>query len=241
MRILIIRHAEPNYAIDGLTEKGQREAELLAEKMRGEDIDKIYVSPLGRARLTAKPIEAVKNMSAEVCEWLREFDYATVKLPYLNEPACCWDLLPEFVGEHPELYLPDRWTKVDFIAESKVPDSYRAACTEFDELLKKHGYVRDGINYRAENPNHETIALVCHYGVSSVLLSHLLNCSPYSIWQNCVTLPSSVTTLYTEERRCGTASFRMCGMGDVSHLYQGGEAASFAARFCECFTDGTRH
>ena len=33
---------------------------------------------------------------------------------------------------------------------------------------------------------------------------------------------SSVTVIYTEERRSGVASFRMSRFGDVSHLYAGG-------------------
>ena len=39
MKILIIRHAEPDYSIDSLTEKGHREAALLAEKLSKEKID----------------------------------------------------------------------------------------------------------------------------------------------------------------------------------------------------------
>ena len=33
MRILIIRHGDPDYEIDGLTEKGKREAALLAKRL----------------------------------------------------------------------------------------------------------------------------------------------------------------------------------------------------------------
>ena len=55
MRIIIVRHGEPNYAIDGLTERGAIEAELVANRLVKENISKIYCSPLGRARLTAKP------------------------------------------------------------------------------------------------------------------------------------------------------------------------------------------
>ena len=36
MRLLIIRHGDPDYAHDTLTEKGHREAALLAEKMKNE-------------------------------------------------------------------------------------------------------------------------------------------------------------------------------------------------------------
>ena len=35
MRILVIRHGDPDYAHDSLTEKGFREVNLLAEKLNG--------------------------------------------------------------------------------------------------------------------------------------------------------------------------------------------------------------
>lgn len=34
MRIIIVRHGEPNYEIDSLTEKGWEEAELASRKFR---------------------------------------------------------------------------------------------------------------------------------------------------------------------------------------------------------------
>ena len=40
MKILIIRHGDPDYAIDGLTDKGKIEAELLANHLQNEKIDK---------------------------------------------------------------------------------------------------------------------------------------------------------------------------------------------------------
>ncbi len=38
MKILIIRHAEPGYATDSLTEKGQVEAELLSRRLAGMSV-----------------------------------------------------------------------------------------------------------------------------------------------------------------------------------------------------------
>ena len=50
------------------------------------------------------------------------------------------------------------------------------------------------------------------------------------------------TTVYTEERRPGVASFRVCGFGDTSHLYAGGEFPAFSGRFCETYAcDKERH
>lgn len=54
MRILIVRHAEPDYAHNTLTEKGFKEAELLAERMKKIKIDDLYSSPQGRAVKTAE-------------------------------------------------------------------------------------------------------------------------------------------------------------------------------------------
>lgn len=241
MKILLIRHGEPNYEIDGLTEKGEREAKLLAKRLEKENISAIYCSPLGRARLTAAPTEMLLGISAEIKPWLREFDKHAVRHPYMDEDSCCWDVLPEYINTLENIYHKDLWLTEDFIKNSDIPEDYRNVCRELDELIKKHGYERCGHNYKAIKPNHDTIAIVCHFGLTGVLLSHLMNCSPYSIWQHVCTAPTAVTTLYTEERMEGEALFRAASIGDVSHLYAGDEPPSFAARFCECYTDNTRH
>ena len=241
MRILIIRHADPDYSIDGLTEVGKIEAECLADMLENEKIDAVYCSTLGRARLTAKPTLKRLGLSAEYCEWLREFSYVSVKVPYLDEPRICWDILPEYINTLPKIYSPAEWMDEPMIRDSDVYENYVHVCKELDTVLAKYGYVREGASYRAVKPNHDTVAFVCHFGLGAVLLAHLMNCSPYSIWQNTVLLPSSVTTFYTEERRDGIASMRACSIGDTSHLYAKGRKPSFSARFCECFTDDERH
>ena len=47
--------------------------------------------------------------------------------------------------------------------------------------------------------------------------------------------PTSVTELASEERQKGCAYFRGLRIGDISHLYMGGEEPSFSARFCETY------
>ncbi len=240
MRILIARHADPDYAVDGLTEVGKREAELLSRRLVKEKITKVYCSVYGRAKMTAAPTLEKLGMEAEYCEWLREFSYAKVT-GGVNLDAAAWDQLPEFMTENQDLYNPETWHQNPLIANSRVYEFYQEVCREFDGMMARHGYVREGVNYQAVAPNHDTILLVCHYGVESVLLSHIMNCSPYTFWQNAVVLPSGLTVMHTEERREGLASIRVCGIGDLSHLYAGEAEPSFAARFCECFTDDTRH
>ena len=241
MKILIIRHGEPDYAIDGLTERGKIEAELLADRLAKENINKLYCSTLGRAKLTAEPTLKRLGITAEYCEWLREFEYVKVKLPYLDAPHTTWALLPSFVADKENLYSPTEWFCADHIKSSSVKSAYDAVCQELDALLANHGYERNGNFYRAVKPNHDTLVFVCHFGLESVLLSHLMNCSPYTLWQHTCAAPTSVTTVYTEEREEGLAHFRVTAFGDTSHLYCAGVEPSSAARFRECFTDGKCH
>ncbi|MCX7778193.1 MAG: histidine phosphatase family protein, partial [Armatimonadetes bacterium] len=50
MRILLIRHSEPDYSRDTITEVGHRQAKALANSLEKIQIDRLFVSPLGRAQ-----------------------------------------------------------------------------------------------------------------------------------------------------------------------------------------------
>ena len=70
MRIIIVRHGEPDYVHDSLTEKGFREAQLLAKRLAPLDVKAYYCSPLGRAKDTAAPTLKAANRQAETLDWL---------------------------------------------------------------------------------------------------------------------------------------------------------------------------
>lgn len=233
MKLLIIRHADPNYAIDSLTETGWKEAGLLADRLCKLDINAFYVSPLGRARDTLSLTLQRLGRTAEVKDWLREFP-AVVQKP--GEPdSIAWDWLPADWTVEPRFYDKDQWLDVSVFRDAGVPELYKQVCEGLDALLAGHGYVRSGNYYRVENRNEDTIALVCHFGLESVILSRLLNVSPMVLWHGTCAAPTSVTTLTTEERREGIALFRMNAFGDTSHLYAAGREPSFSARFCEYY------
>ena len=214
---------------------------LIVQRLKKENIKKLYCSTLGRAKLTAEPTLKKLEIDVEYCSWLREFSYETVSLPYLKERDCCWDILPSYINGLGSIYSPTDWMTTDFIKNSGVYNAYLDVCREFDRVLESHGYKRDKYNYIVERPNHDTLVFVCHFGLTAMLLSHLMNCSPYTIWQHVCTPPTAVSVLYTEEREEGIALFRAGCIGDTSHLYAAGEEIAFSARFCECFTDNTRH
>ena len=240
MKLLIIRHGDPDYSIDSLTKAGKIEAELLSERLKKLDIAAFYTSPLGRAKDTATPTLKKMGREAEVLDWLREFPARIVRTGE-TEPEIPWDWLPAVWTATPEFYDKDKWLSVPCFSDSNTAEKYKEVCSGLDALLEKHGYKREGNYYKAIRPNHDTVVLFCHFGLECVLLSHLMNVSPMILWHSTCALPTSVTTLITEERREGVAAFRMTGFGDISHLYAQDREPSFAARFCECFTDDTRH
>lgn len=73
MKLLIVRHADPDYSIDSLTPTGWKEAALLAERLSRLEVAAFYVSPLGRAKDTASLTLKKMGRTATECPWLREF------------------------------------------------------------------------------------------------------------------------------------------------------------------------
>lgn len=255
MRLLIIRHGDPDYEKDSLTQKGWREARLLADRLSKIDVTKFYTSPLGRAKDTAAPTLERVHRTAEECEWLREFGPHIKRPDVATKDMISWDWLPEDWTAHEEFFRRDLWASNEIMQASTVSRGpgysaeelhtatgkrgvgaeYDWVCAQFDALLERHGYVREGDLYHARRANRDTIVLFCHFGIECVLLSHLMNVSPMILWHHLCAAPSSVTSIYTEERREGIAIFRVGAFGDISHLYAGGEEPAFAARFCETY------
>lgn len=234
MKLLIIRHADPDYELDSLTGQGWKEAELLSERISKMDICKFYVSPLGRAKDTASLTLKKMQREAEECSWLREFA-PQIYRPDREGRAIAWDWLPKDWTGSQEFYNKDAWKGNPRMEEAKVGEEYDWVARSLDGILARHGYEREGNYYRVVHGNMDTIAFFCHFGVECVMLSHLLGVSPMVLWHGTCAAPSSVTSIVTEERREGIASFRMGSFGDVSHLLMAGEQPSFAARFCECY------
>lgn len=236
MKLLIIRHADPDYAVDSLTETGWKEAALLVPRLEKLDIRAVYVSPMGRARDTASLTLKALGQEAQVLPWLREFR-SDFTFPNGTEQNRCWDWHPADWTAEPRFFDRDAWCLPDCFRNAGIRQEYDWVIENFDALLAKHGYVREGQIYRAQQPNHDTVALFCHFGLECVLLSRLLNVSPMVLWHGTCASPSSVTVLTTEERQDGVAYFRMSAFGDTSHLYAGGREPSFAGRFCETYAD----
>ncbi len=254
MRLLFIRHGDPNYELDTLTPTGRIEAELLAERMMHEKITEIFVSPLGRAKATAEPTLKKLHASAAVKDWLREFPAVVdlTKDPSLaamypdtpkNEDGTLelrkvfWDIMPDTWTGDERYFDKEAWKETPPAKAGDLEEVFERVRGGFDELLAAHGYVRENGHYRTEEGNHETLVFFCHFGLISVLLAHLWGVSPYITPHMLALAPTSVTEVFTEERKKGEVIFRATKIGDISHLYAAGREPSFSARFCETYED----
>ena len=235
MKLLIVRHGDPDYDKDSLTEKGWREVEYLSQRLSKLDIRAFYVSPLGRAKDTASLTLKKMGKTATECQWLQEFPCQIWRPDVKDKKIIAWDWLPQDWTADKRFYDREHWWENDRFTAAGVREEAQWVWDGLDELLARHGYRREGEYYRAEQPNEDTVVLFCHFGVTCVLLSHLLGISPMPLWQGTCSLPTSVTILNTEERREGIASFRMTAFGDTSHLYAAGREPSFSGRFCETY------
>ena len=241
MRLLFIRHADPDYENDSLTETGKLEATALAEYLKNEKIDAIYVSPLGRAILTLKPYLKYKDNTVEpvILDWLREFDAYT---PH-DSTKRAWDFLPSTLEEaNDDAYSLNGYINaISAYKNSDFLEKYNNVCNELDKILMSNGYQREKHHYKVISENQKTIAFFCHFGIEAMILSHIINSSPITMCQYFCAAPSSITTLYSEERRKGISQFRIASFGDTSHLALKGLKPSFSARFSETFSDPRRH
>ncbi len=232
MRILIVRHAEPDYAHNTLTEKGFKEAELLAERMKKIKIDDLYSSPQGRAVKTAEVSAEKIHKEFKVLDWLTEFEG---KIIDDEEKRIPWNLLPQFWTDRNKLYNIYTWLEDSVMSCDNVSKCQSMVNNGFDNLLGYYGYQRKGIIYECEENIDKTIVLFCHFGLGMLLVSRLTGISPVLLWQTMFMPTSSVTTFVTEEREKGEVVFKCMQLGDTSHLYAADEPISKSGLYAEFF------
>lgn len=217
MKILIIRHGEPDYAADSLTEHGIRQAHMLAERLKYADISAVYTSTMGRAKQTAKICMADRGIQIRECDWLREFDVKICDKD-IDEAVPVWDIYPKNWTQIKEYYDKTQFYTPEDAAESGIKERFDAVCSGLDSILFQHGLERRGEIYHAVSDHNKTIALFCHFGATCVITAHLLGISPIVALQGFSAEPTAIATLCTDDRFGKDVNFRLHGFGDISHI-----------------------
>jgi len=224
MLLYIIRHGDPDYANDCLTEKGKLQAEALSKRFTDIKLDRIYSSPMGRARQTAEPTCRVQGLDYTVEEWTSEsLAWQDFAVPRVNGKGRAWAFW--MVDEQTKLYDPailagKPWYEADYLKGSNSVEGYKRIVDASDEFLARQGYVREDKLYRCENPSDDRVAVFCHEGFGSLWLSHLLNI-PHNILATAYSIThSGVTILDFPDREKGSMCAPCClCYSDMSHIF----------------------
>ena len=209
MEVLLVRHGDPDYANDALTEHGIVEAQLLAASLTELPIDRIYASPLGRAQATAAPTAEAKGLVPITLDWLRE---RGIK----RGPVYLWEAPGTMFLREEALPGPHDWF-LDGGAMPEGAEQFARVRAGFDELMGSLGYAREGHGYRIVRHSEERVALFCHKGVIMTMLADVLHWPLPALFVSLQIHPTGVTRLEMVEE--GTfAHWKALAINDLSHL-----------------------
>lgn len=187
MKIYFVRHGDPNYRDDCLTEKGHAQAALAAENLKNSGIEVIYSSSKGRAVQTAEHTAKVLGLEVLQCDFMREIRWDSIDGSPLIEDGHPWNASNYRVSKNLTL-TDDNWCEDEQYRNSRLVESVKIVTDGVDEWLATLGFVREGEYYRvSENIPYKTVAMFSHAGASGAAISHILNipfpqfCAGFSI------------------------------------------------------------
>lgn len=221
--LYIIRHGDPDYTTDTLTERGRLQAEAVGKRIASAKVDRIFSSPMGRARQTAEPACRLLGIDYEVLDWTHEIgDERLVPHPngsmrsitllqntYLRESGG-QDLRYDEAFDHP------------IIAQSELKKAVEYIARNGNQFLERLGYKEENGVYRILHPNEERVALFCHGAFSRAWLSALLHIPVHMMWSDFAYTHTGVTVLQFKNNENGFTAPKCLCFSDMSHLYAEG-------------------
>lgn len=177
MRILIVRHGEPDYARDSLTPLGRLQAQAVARRLQDEGIQAIFSSPMGRARETAAyTADLLGIRQVQLLDFMHELSWGSADGTKIFADGLPWTIADELVRRGWDLNDPN-WPEHEFFRNNTVTAACAAVARETDAWLSGFGYQREGLYYRNTRSDDAqySVALFCHGGSSSALIARAIN------------------------------------------------------------------
>ena len=230
MLLYIVRHGDPDYPTDSLVPRGVLQAEAVARRLEKVGIDRIFSSPMGRARQTAEPLCRLLGKDYTVEEWAKEITVLT-ELPEGGKKSVA-------LVQNTRFRENDQWKLgADDAMECAVfQDTDMAACYAYIEkegngFLERLGYREENGNYRILWPNEEKVVLFCHGNFARVWLSSLLKIPVHLMLSGFGYNHTGVTILSFKNNENGLAAPRCLSYSDISHLYAHGPDMCYNGKF----------
>lgn len=227
MLLYVIRHGDPDYANDSLTERGFEQAEALGKRLEYSKINRVFSSPNGRARKTAEPTCRRLGLDMTIENWMSE-DLNT-GLSHKEASGWCFWIDDALAKSDETLAYGDRWYDAPAYADSVDPETrFREIMAASDDFTERLGYRREGRVYRVIRKNEEKVAAFCHMGTGLTWIAYMLGISPALFWSSFDISTSGVTILDFGRGEEGTISAPACLChSDLSHMYEAGMSMEY--------------
>ena len=234
MLLFYIRHGDPIYNPDCLTEFGKLQADALSKRLALFGIDKIYSSTSIRALQTAEPTARLLHKEIIQQDWCLE-RYVMQELGVLVDGKRRWLFQrPEyrrlFVSKGME-QLGHRWWSHPAFAEYEYQKGYERIQQEAYKFLEALGYKYDDTigAYRVLCENDERVALFAHQGFGMAFMSAVLNI-PYPKFCISFDFGHSSMTVIEFRNEEGISIPQVLSLSNDSHLYREGLPTNYQNR-----------
>ena len=220
MLLYIVRHGDPIYETDTLTERGFLQAEAVGKRMLDAKIDRIFTSPMGRAKDTAAPACRMLGLDYTVEPWAHEIEDDRLT-PYPDGKMKSISFLQEVTfreNGNINLSYEDAF-ECTGINESNMRNARDVIEAGGRDFLERLGYREENGVYRILRPNDEKIALFCHTNMCRTWLSSLLHIPLHLVWAGFEITHTGVTVLEFRNRENGYTVPKCLCFSDMSHLY----------------------
>ncbi|NLN81750.1 MAG: histidine phosphatase family protein [Clostridiales bacterium] len=224
MLLYVIRHGDPIYNPDSLTEKGKIQAEALAKRLAVHGFDRIFSSPLLRARQTAQPTCDLLGITYTVEDWTSE-DLAYCDFSMIMPDGSrrwCFDQQTTLLKNDDTLQLGENWHQCPCFAGYDLKKGYDRIIEGSDDFLERLGYRREGSIYKILRSNNERVAVFCHQGFGLTWMSHLLQIPPHIFWSSFDITHTGFSIFQFSNYADGYTSPKCLCFSDTSHLYKEG-------------------
>lgn len=220
MLLYIIRHGDPDYPTDSLTEKGILQAEAVGKRLAKVGINKVFSSPMGRARQTAEPLCRMLGLSYTVEEWTHEIGeemFAT----HPNGSRTSMGGIPSYCfREKGGIDLPfEREMEAPIVNETQMDTVFPYLEENGRDFLERLGYKEENGVYRILRPNDDRVALFCHAGFARAWISRLLHIPAQIMWAGFNYCHTGVTILDFKNYPGDFTAPRMMCYSDMSHYH----------------------
>ena len=223
MLLYIIRHGDPIYVTDTLTERGRLQAEAVGKRLAAAGIDRVFSSPMGRARETAEPTCRLVGRDCAVEEWAHEVEDDRLTTYPDGEIKSISVLQNTVYRENGNIDIPYcRALECDGLAQSNIQKAAEVIEAGGRDFLERLGYREENGVYRIIHPNEEKVALFCHVVFTRTWLSSLLHIPMHLMTAGFQVTHTGVTVLEFKNNPDGYTAPKCLCFSDISHLYAEG-------------------